>query len=79
MPTGTVKIFNPMKGYGFIRPDAGGDDVFMHIAAVARAGLLGKMERGLRLEFSTAPDERGRGLRAKDIVLLDATAQPPNR
>jgi CspA family cold shock protein len=39
MPTGTVKWFNTTKGYGFIAPDAGGKDVFVHITAVQRAGL----------------------------------------
>lgn len=39
MPTGTVKWFNPTKGYGFIEPDTGGPDVFVHISEVERAGL----------------------------------------
>lgn len=41
MPTGTVKWFNTTKGYGFIAPDGGGKDVFVHISAVERAGLTG--------------------------------------
>jgi cold shock protein len=44
MPTGTVKFFNQTKGYGFISPDAGGKDVFVHISAVERAGLTGLSE-----------------------------------
>ncbi|TDL81828.1 cold-shock protein [Palleronia sediminis] len=41
MPTGTVKWFNTTKGYGFIAPDGGGQDVFVHISAVERAGMTG--------------------------------------
>jgi CspA family cold shock protein len=41
MATGTVKWFNPTKGYGFIQPDNGGNDVFVHISAVQQAGLVG--------------------------------------
>ncbi len=41
MPTGTVKWFNTTKGYGFIAPDNGGKDIFVHISAVERAGLTG--------------------------------------
>jgi cold shock protein len=50
MPTGTVKWFNPTKGYGFIQPQDGGKDVFVHISAVERAGLSSLME-GQALEF----------------------------
>ncbi|WP_223426037.1 cold-shock protein [Tateyamaria pelophila] len=41
MPTGTVKWFNTTKGYGFIAPDGGGKDIFVHISAVERSGLTG--------------------------------------
>ncbi len=44
MPTGTVKWFNPTKGYGFIQPESGGSDVFVHITAVQKSGLAGLNE-----------------------------------
>ena len=50
MATGTVKWFNPTKGYGFIQPQAGGKDVFVHISAVERAGL-GSLNEGQRIEY----------------------------
>jgi CspA family cold shock protein len=50
MPTGTVKWFNPTKGYGFIQPAEGGKDVFVHISAVERAGLS-SLNEGQRVEF----------------------------
>jgi cold shock protein len=50
MPTGTVKWFNPTKGYGFIRPQDGGKDVFVHISAVERAGFS-SLNEGQTVEF----------------------------
>jgi CspA family cold shock protein len=49
--TGVVKWFNPGKGYGFIAPDAGGDDIFVHISAVQHAGLR-KLNEGERVKFA---------------------------
>ena len=53
MPTGTVKRFNLTKGYGFIQPQGGGKDVFVHISAVERAGLS-SLNEGQAIEFELA-------------------------
>lgn len=58
MATGVVKWFNGTKGFGFIQPDDGGKDVFVHISAVERAGLRG-LDEGQKVSFDTA-DERGK-------------------
>jgi CspA family cold shock protein len=57
---GTVKFFNAERGYGFIKPDDGGRDVFVHITAVERAGLKALTE-GQRLSFEVEPDKEGQG------------------
>ncbi len=57
MPSGTVKWFNPTKGFGFIEPADGGGDVFVHISAVERAGLSG-LEEGQQVEFDAEKDRR---------------------
>ena len=57
MPTGTVKWFNAQKGFGFIEPDDGGKDVFLHITAVERAGMNNPTE-GQRLEFELQTDPK---------------------
>jgi CspA family cold shock protein len=56
--TGTVKFFNATKGFGFISPEMGGKDVFVHISAVERAGLSSLAE-GQRVVFDTEQDQRG--------------------
>ena len=58
MAIGTVKFFNTTKGFGFIAPDGGGKDVFVHVTAVQAAGLPGLSE-GQRVEFDIQPDARG--------------------
>jgi len=55
--TGTVKWFNDQKGYGFIQPDDGGKDVFVHISAVERAGLRGLVE-GQKISYELQTDKR---------------------
>ncbi len=58
MPTGTVKWFNPMKGYGFIEPVDGGNDVFVHISAVEQAGMQ-SLNDGQKVSYEIAT-ERGK-------------------
>ena len=58
MATGTVKWFNDAKGYGFIAPDSGGKDVFVHATAVEAAGLRSLTE-GQKVSFDIVPDARG--------------------
>jgi CspA family cold shock protein len=58
MPTGTVKFFNTQKGFGFIQPDDGSKDVFVHISAVERAGM-GTLNEGQKVSFDVV-NERGK-------------------
>jgi CspA family cold shock protein len=57
MTTGTVKFYNAQKGYGFIEPDDGGKDVFVHATALERAGMSGLAE-GQKVSFDTEVDSR---------------------
>ena len=57
MESGTVKFYNEQKGYGFIQPDNGGKDVFVHATALERAGVNGLRE-GQKVSFDTQPDRR---------------------
>jgi len=66
--TGTVKFFNGERGYGFIKPDDGGRDVFVHITAVEHAGLKALIE-GQRITFDVEPDKKGKGPKAVNLVL----------
>jgi CspA family cold shock protein len=57
MSTGTVKWFNGQKGFGFIQPDDGGKDVFVHISAVERAGM-GNLNEGQKISYEVVADRR---------------------
>jgi CspA family cold shock protein len=57
MATGTVKWFNGQKGYGFIQPDEGGSDVFVHISAVQRSGMTG-LDEGQKVSYEIVQDKR---------------------
>jgi CspA family cold shock protein len=57
MNTGTVKFYNGQKGYGFIAPDNGGSDVFVHVSALERAGLT-SLSEGQKVSFDTEQDRR---------------------
>lgn len=57
MATGTVKWYNDQKGYGFIQPDAGGKDVFVHVTALERAGMRGLAE-GQKVSYDVEADSR---------------------
>src|ERR1019366_6592372 len=57
MATGTVKWFNPAKGFGFIQPDQGGPDVFVHISAVEQAGMSG-LNEGQKIQYEVIEDKR---------------------
>jgi cold shock protein len=64
--TGTVKFFNQTKGFGFITPDQGGSDVFVHITAVESSGI-GQLDENMRVSFETEPDKRGKGPKAINL------------
>jgi CspA family cold shock protein len=67
MQTGIVKFFNTQRGYGFIQPDDGGKDVFVHISALERAGISGLAE-GQKVSFETAPDRRSGKIAVSNIT-----------
>jgi CspA family cold shock protein len=69
MATGTVKWFNPTKGFGFIEPDDGGKDAFVHISAVERAGLNG-LNEGQKVTFYLEPGRDGKSS-AENLQLAD--------
>jgi CspA family cold shock protein len=76
MTTGTVKWFNRVKGYGFLKPDGSDDDVFVHISAVEKAGLRSLLD-GQKVSFETIKGEDGR-VSAEDLkVEDDASSEEP--
>lgn len=66
MTTGTVKFFNSTKGYGFIQPDDGTNDVFVHISAVERAGM-GTLSEGQKVSFDAVRDNRNGKIAAENL------------
>jgi cold shock protein len=68
MPVGTVKFFNSDKGYGFIAPDGGGNDSFVHISAVERAGMT-TLNKEQRVSYDVETDQRGK---SSAVNLADA-------
>lgn len=63
---GTVKFFNASKGYGFITPDDGGKDIFVHVTAVEQSGMP-TLTDGQRISFEVEPDKRGKGPKAVSL------------
>lgn len=66
--TGIVKFFNVDKGFGFIKPDNGGADIFVHISAVQESGLS-ELAENQKVSFDTEPDRRGKGPKAVNLRL----------
>ena len=69
MTTGTVKWFNAVKGFGFITPDDGGKDAFVHVSALERAGING-IDEGQRVEYELQPGRDGKSS-AENLRLAD--------
>ncbi len=69
MPTGTVKWFNSAKGYGFIQPDDGSNEAFVHISAVEQAGLS-NLREGQKVEYEVVPGRNGKSS-AENLVVSD--------
>jgi len=69
MPTGTVKWFNPTKGFGFIEPEDGSSDAFVHISAVERAGLS-TLNEGQKVSYELQAGQNGKSS-AEDLKIVD--------
>jgi CspA family cold shock protein len=76
MPRGTVKFFNGAKGFGFIAPDDGGNDVFVHISALERSGL-GGLNEGDQVAFELEQDRRSGKLAAVDLQVTGSSGPAP--
>jgi CspA family cold shock protein len=63
---GTVKFFNQGKGFGFITPDEGGNDTFVHVTAVENSGIS-SLDEGMRVSFETEDDKKGKGPKAINL------------
>jgi CspA family cold shock protein len=74
MPIGTVKFFNESKGYGFIQPDEGGNDAFVHITAVERAGMR-SLRENQRIGYELEQDRRGK-MSAVNLRSAEENAAP---
>ena len=70
MASGTVKWFNTAKGFGFIQPDDGGADVFVHVSAVEQAGLNG-LNEGQKVQFDLVSDRRTGKMSADNLKTVD--------
>ncbi|MCB1518441.1 MAG: cold-shock protein [Hyphomicrobiaceae bacterium] len=68
MATGTVKWFNGQKGFGFIQPDEGGADVFVHISAIQRSGLTG-LDEGQKVSYELVKDKRSGKFAADNLTI----------
>ncbi len=66
--TGTVKFFNQSKGFGFVQPDDGTADVFLHVSDVERSGLP-VVDQGMRISFEVLPDKKGKGPKAVNLQM----------
>ena len=70
MATGTVKWFNPTKGFGFIEPEDGSKDAFVHISALQASGLA-TLAENQKVSYETEPDRRGKGPKAVNLAIAD--------
>lgn len=68
--TGTVKFFNTDKGFGFIKPDNGESDIFVHISAIKDSGLETLLENQ-KVSYETEPDRRGKGPKAVNLTVVE--------